>query len=215
MRAEKWDHRKFVDLQKLRFSSPAGRRAYKANQTLMGARGCKRLREWEVFWAFCRATGLTTAVVDVIMLDANSSRPAPPDLECQFHDGVHFFELGEVVQQGVAKARAAVKERAIANELEPLRRIWDPLEKILAKKLKKEYNPEARPVSLLLYYARQSSFWTLLRPLVLAKAPDIQKIFELSIFASVWLFDATTDEILCSFSRSRAPIVNRTNHQLA
>jgi len=208
LRPEEWDHRKFVDLQRLRLSGPTGRRAYRAARELLGARACKRLREWEVFWAFCQSTGLTAAVADVIMLDANSSRPPPPDLECQFHDGVHFFELGEVVQQDVAKARAGVKERTIAKKLVPLRRIWDPLEEILTKKLKKDYNLEARPASLLLYYARQSPFWRLLRPLVLAKAPNIQRIFEPSVFASVWLFDATTNEVLCSFSRSRAPIIN-------
>jgi hypothetical protein len=123
------------------------------------------------------------------------------------HDGVHFFELGEVVQQDAAKAGAAVKKRNIAKELVPLRRIWDPLEEILTKKLNKDYNQEARPASLLMYYARQSSFWALLRPLVLAKAPNIQGIFEPSVFASVWLFDATTNEVLCSFSRSRAPTI--------
>ena len=87
-------------------------------------------------------------------------------------------------------------------------RNWDPLGNILAKKLRKEYDPEARPASLVLYYDRYQSFWELLRPLVVENAADIEMIFEASAFDSMWLFDVTIGKVLFNFSRSRAPIIN-------
>jgi len=90
----------------------------------------------------------------------------------------------------------------------PLVRIWGPLEKMLTKKLNKGYDPEARPASLLLYYASSRSPWEFLQPLVAAKAADIQARFERSGFDSMWLFDATTGGILFCFSQSLAPVIN-------
>jgi hypothetical protein len=41
-------------------------------------------------------------LVDVVMLDPNSSNPAPPDLECCLVGGSQFFDLGEVIQEDIA-----------------------------------------------------------------------------------------------------------------
>jgi hypothetical protein len=74
---------------------------------------------------------------DVVMLDPSSSHPAPPDLKCQLADGPHFFELGEIIQQNAAEASARLTRRLIAEGRMPVVRVWDPLEKMLTKKLKK------------------------------------------------------------------------------
>jgi hypothetical protein len=62
---------------------------------------------------------------------------------------------------------------------------------MLSKKLAKSYDPDAGPISLLLYYSSQPSFWEFLRRLITEKAADIQGMVEPGIFDNVWLFDAT------------------------
>jgi hypothetical protein len=53
----------------------------------------------------------------------------------------------------------------------------------------------------LLYYARRSSFWELLRPLAAEKEAEVRAIFDSSVFDFIWLFDATNDEVSLHFSR--------------
>lgn len=212
MKPEKWNPGRFWDLYGLQPNglqpSPARLLAYQAHRELLAKRDLKLLREWEIFRKFCQAAELGVEPEDVVMLDPSSSRPAPPDLKCQLAAGPHFFELGEIVQQNAARVSASLARRLIAGGRMPLVRIWDPLEKMLTKKLKKTYDPEARPASLVLYYANGPSFWELLRPLIAERAADIQIRFELSVFDSMWLFDATTGGVLFCFSRSLAPVIN-------
>jgi hypothetical protein len=202
LKPEKWDPRPFVHLSKLP-ASPASRRAGQAARILLDKSGKKLLREWETFTRFCRAAGLAIEPADVVMLDPNSSNPSPPDLKCSIEDVAHFFELGEVIQQDIAWALS----RPIFEAHLPLAQIWDSLEIMLAKKLKKNYDPEARPVSLLLYYASGPSFWEFLRPIVAEKSAEVQTTLESSVFDSVFVFDAINDEILFRFSRSFAPVI--------
>jgi len=79
---------------------------------------------------------------------------------------------------------------------------------MLNKKLRKCYDPEARPISLLLYYASGPSFWEFLRPIIIEKARDIQAIFETGTFDNMWLFDVTQREVLFCFSKSSMHIIN-------
>ena len=166
------------------------------------SRNLQLLSEWEIFVRFCQAEGLTVDPADVVMLDPNSSRPPPPDLECHLAGKSHFFELGEIIQEDIAKALAPHTRRQITEARIPLARVWDPLERMLTKKLNKVYNSQARPISLLLYYASSPSFWKYLQPIVREREEAIQMIFERSVFDSMWLFDAAKNEILCYFSRS-------------
>jgi hypothetical protein len=86
-------------------------------------------------------------------------------------------------------------------------KMWDPLHKMLTKKLGKNYDPEAQPISLLLYYSSSPSFWKFLRPLVTEKAAHIQGMVESGIFDGIWLFDMTQREILFVFSKSSTPLI--------
>jgi hypothetical protein len=142
------------------------------------------------------------------MLDPNSPYPPPPDIECHFAYGSHFFELGEILQEDIAKASSRNTCRSIVIPSVPLIRIWDTLQEMLNKKLRKCYDPEARPISLLLYYASGPSFWEFLRPIIIEKARDIQAIFETGTFDNMWLFDVTQREVLFCFSKSSMHIIN-------
>lgn len=203
LKPEKWSPIPFAHLSRLR-PSPDRRRAYEAQQSLLTSRDLKLLREWEIFVRFCQVEGMAADPANVVMLDPNSSHPPPPDLQCHLAGESHFFELGEIIQEDIAKASALHTRRSITEARLPLARIWDPLERMLTKKLNKVYNLQARPLSLLLYYASSPSFWRHLQPIVSEIKEEIQMIFEASVFDSMWLFDATKYEILFYLSRSSA-----------
>jgi len=88
-----------------------------------------------------------------------------------------------------------------------LDRALDPLEIMLDKKLNKVYASQARPLSLLLYYAYGPVFWGFLKPLVEQKAAEFRSRLEASIFRSIYLYDATNQEILLEFSRPFRPVI--------
>ena len=151
------------------------------------------------------------------MLDPNSAKPPPPDLEYRFVKesvdgkqihGSHFFELGEVIQEDIAAASAIKTRRLIADPRDPLIRLWETLHKMILKKLGKRYDPEARPLSLLLYY-QSNPFWQQLGPLVDEKKADIQSALVASCFDHIWVFDMTRPQLLCGFARSALPSIRQ------
>jgi hypothetical protein len=169
--------------------------------------GKKAFREWETFKNFCQAAGFLIEPADVVMLDPNSSSPPPPDLECSIDGLSHYFELGEIIQEDIAWSLSRCESRPIVEAHIPLDTGLEPLEVILGKKLNKTYAPQARPISLLLYFAYEPIFWGFLKPLVEQKAAGYRARFESSIFDSIYLYDATNQEVLLDFSRSFAPII--------
>jgi hypothetical protein len=103
-----------------------------------------------------------------------------------------------VLQKNIAKAAVG----KVARGRLPLARIWDTLEGTFIKKLQKRYNPQAQPMSLLLYYSRSPSFWKFLSPLVTQGSTQIQTMLDSSGFESLWLFDAARGRVLAYFSQS-------------
>lgn len=201
MRPHKWDPNQFIDRFSKLPSSPAAHRAYQSAQEFLRNDERKLLRELEVFVSFCQRLGLDVRPADVVTLDPNSSHPPPPDVECQLPGGSHFFELAEIIQEDIAEASSLRNERAISKPRDPLARVWETLRETLAKKLRKTYNPEARPRSLLLYYDRSDSFWEFLRPVVNEKATEIRNIFlDAGTFDQVFLFDVRQRNVLLYFS---------------
>ena len=207
MKPQKWNRSLFVSVSRLP-ASPAKARAYQAARELLGRKNRKLLHEWEVFSSFSQTAGLSIEPADVDMLDPNSPYPPPPDIECHFAYGSLFFELGEILQEDIAKASSPKTRRSIVAPSVPLIRIWDTLQEMLNKKLRKCYDPEARPISLLLYYASGPSFWEFLRPIIIEKTQDIQAIFEACAFENIWLFDVNQREVLFCFSKSSMPFIN-------
>jgi len=146
----KWSPKEFAHILRLP-ESPAKRRAYQATQQMLDKSGMKALREWETFTSFCQVAGFVIEPAGVVMLDPNSSSPPPPDLRCNIDGLPHFFELGEIIQQDIARALSRLESRPIAEPRMPLDMGLEPLEIILNKKLDTCYVAEARPISLLLY----------------------------------------------------------------
>jgi hypothetical protein len=171
---------------------------YRARQEFLRPDERKLLREYEVAMSFCQQFDLE---VKLVMLDPNSSHPPPPDIECQLSGGSHFLELTEIIQENIAEASSLRNDRAISKLRDPLARDWDTFWKTLTKKLRKTYNPAARPRSLLLYYDRSSSFWKFIRPVINEKATEIRNIFlDSDAFDQMFLFDSRHCKVLLAFS---------------
>jgi hypothetical protein len=168
----------------------------------------KLLREWEMFVRFCRAAGLGINPAEVEMLDPNSSRPAPPDLRCPLYEQLHYFELGEVIQEDLAAASAHRTRQLVSRDPLPLDRVLSPLETMLTKKLGKKYNRNAKPLSLVLYYSTAGPFWDFLEPLIATKRDDLLALFEKSGFDHLWVFDATASEVCLTIARPSIIIAN-------
>jgi hypothetical protein len=173
---------------------------------MLGKSDLKAFREWEMFISFCRSAGFAVDPAETVMLDPSSSSPPPPDLQCNINGLPHFFELGEIIQQDIAWALSRLESQPITEPHMPLDTGLEPLEIILDKKLKKVYDPQARPLSLLLYYAYGPEFWRFLKPLVAQKAVELRSRFQASTFRSIYLYDAANQEILLDFSQCFGPV---------
>lgn len=120
---------------------------------------------------------------------------------------MHYFEPAEIIQEDAVHASKRCEGRKFWDRHLPLTTVWTPLETILKKKLNKKYDPEAKPLSLLLYYERGSPSWELLEPLLMESKARVQATLEASVFDLVWLFDANDNNVLFSFSRSSGLII--------
>lgn len=173
---------------------------------MLGKSDLKAFREWEMFTSFCGGAGFEVDPAEIVMLDSSSSIPPPPDLQCSINGLPHFFELGEIIQQDIAWALSRLESQPIKEPYIPLDTGLEPLEILLNKKLRKVYDPQARPLSLLLYYAYGPEYWRFLKPLIAQKAADLRSRFQASIFRSIYLYDAANQEVLLDFSQSFGPL---------
>lgn len=156
-----------------------------------------------MFIGFSQLFDVKIDPADVVLLDPTSSHPAPPDIECRLPGGSHFFELTEVVQENIAEASSLKEDRVIVNVGEPVARIWETFWKAFNKKLKKTYNQNARPRSLLLYYDQCDSFSTFLLPIINKRLIEIRgALLAADTFDQIFLFDARKGEILLALPNS-------------
>jgi hypothetical protein len=195
----RWDQRLFAKMRAIRHI-PASRWAYEGMLHSLAGDELKRAREWDLFIRFCEASKINVDPADVEMLD-----PPWPDLKADPFGNRHYFELGEIVQEDWVKALAQSEKKPIQTSPLPLTVVWGPLESIIQKKMVKKYEPQATPLSLLLYWERNAPRWTVIKSLVKEREPEIRASFESSIFDHLWLFMAYENRI--AFWLSRQTIV--------
>jgi hypothetical protein len=195
MAREGWNQRRFAELRASR-DSAASRRAYQAMFCSLSGDDLKRAREWDLFVRFCEAGKLGVDPANLEMLD-----PPWPDLKAHVFEHSHYFELGEIVQEGWMKALAQREKKPIADSPLPLTAVWNPLESIIQKKMMKKYAPQATPISLLLYWKRNAPRWTMIESLVREREPEIRTSFENSVFDYLWLFMENENRIPFSLSK--------------
>ena len=159
-------------------------RARRAAYNALSNSGKTEIGELKVFNAFA-------AVVAEARIDPDSgiNAVAPePDIRCSVAGARHYFELGEVTDQPVAKSMAdAIKHdepRGCAFSQDR------PFAYIIEKKRSRSYTTGGAPVELLLYYRTQSPpppphFGELLNN----AASDLQALVTSGPFQRVWIFD--------------------------
>jgi hypothetical protein len=181
MRPGVWDQRRFAELRAS--PSPGSRRAYEAMFYFLSGNDLKRAREWDLFVRFCEVGKIDVDPAGVEMLD-----PPWPDLRADTFGCPHYFELGEVVQENWVKAEARKEKKPIDDSPLPLTAVWSPLESIIQKKVRKRYDPQATPLSLLLYWQRNAPRWKVIESFVKEREPQIRANFQKSVFDHLWLF---------------------------
>ena len=190
----KWDQRQFAAMRSSR-SSPSAYRAYEVMFLQLRGAELKRAKEWDLFVRFCDAGGLDINPAEVEMLD-----PPRPDLSAEIYGRKHYFELGEVVQEDFLRADSK-RGKTLRIEPSPLIAVWDPLEAIIKKKMKKRYAAGSEPLSLVLYSERNAPNWDVLMPLVEERKSEIGACFDSSHFDHLWLFLANERRIPFSLSK--------------
>lgn len=134
------------------------------------------------------------------MLEPNSVTPPAPDLACRIGESVEYFELGEIIEEDLARS-ASEAEKHHAKSWGGTVSLWPAVESIFLRKCEKLYASQARPLSLLLHYGigRQASFWPFLQPEIESRSPWIMDCLSNSPFTAMWLYDAHAGEILARF----------------
>lgn len=171
----------------------------------------KQLHEADVFLGF-----ISAAQLDIDACSVENDTPPYPDIRCiKNPDTVCRFELAEVLWEdpgadivslahGLALSKRASDEKAgllAAGRLEEAQQIqtWggfghEPLAsllQVLQKKCAKRYQTDGHPLSLLLYYERESPFEPFER---LADHPEIlYSLLAASQFSDVWLYHHAVD----------------------
>jgi hypothetical protein len=143
----------------------------------------KQAAEMEIFLSFARAARL-----DFDPETAVNQEPPLPDIGCRIAGSEHHFELGELVDEDLARMLNDSPEASgWASEKEPLRRM-------IEKKGKKKYESRGMPIDLLFYCDKQS-------PAIL---PNFLKELELKImemeaagpFRKIWFYNTWSRTIL-------------------
>jgi len=163
----------------------------------------KRAREWDLFVRFCETGGLDIDPAEVEMLD-----PPWPDLMADVSGRPHYFELGEVVPEDFLRSESK-RGKTLRIDYSAVLPVWQPLESIITKKMKKRYAAEAAPLSLVLYAERDGSVWDVLRPLIEERRAELVEWFEAGGFDHLWLFLANEGRIPFSLSKRNITIANR------
>ena len=153
--------------------------------------------ERETFLAFADASGLDIDPRSIENCDPNAAAPSLPDIRCLVSGQEHFFELGEVVDEDLARtASVAAKNRehvygGAVSQTQPLVRIF-------LKKCRSRYTVNGRPLHLVLYFSvgHQSPIEPLLFPDIAKWRGRLVERIGKSQFDTVWLYDDWKKRIL-------------------
>ena len=108
----------------------------------------KALRERQIFLDFAAVAGLQIEPGTVRTL-----KPPKPDISCRIANQLHYFELCEITDRGVARRLAkALREMKITGGFFSQ---TEPLVQTFVGKAGKNYNVHGQPLELLAYYDKQ------------------------------------------------------------
>jgi hypothetical protein len=162
------------------------------------------LEELEVFNAFA-----AVAEADIHSGSGINARSPEPDIRCTIKGQLHYFELGEITDQSVARCTAdALKydePRGTAFSQS------EPFSYIIGKKRTKTYTSHGAPVELVLYYRSQSPpLASHFSELLARSAADLEALVANGPFRRVWIFGFAKKRILWHSSSAAAEIAETT-----
>jgi hypothetical protein len=148
------------------------------------------LEELEVFRSFASVSG--------IEVDPGSELNAPipePDICCTIKGHLHYFELGEITDQSVARTTAD----ALKHD-EPRGTAFsqtEPFAYIIGKKRTRTYAGNGAPIELVLYYRNQHAPWpSYFSEMLTTSAPALEALVTGGPFQRVWIFDFNKSQVL-------------------
>ena len=152
----------------------------------------KLYTEWRTFRDFANV-----APLDIDPRTIDNREPPEPDVHCLISSKEHYFELGEVTDQALARAAGIAAKQGqdvFAGQFSQLA----PLIRIFQRKCAKTYDTNGRPVHLLLHYSvgHQVPHSALLRAEVSQGQQAIMRELQNSPFSSLWLYDGWEKEII-------------------
>jgi hypothetical protein len=141
----------------------------------------KKIRESIVFVMFATDSGLVSSPMDHVNED-----PPLPDIRSEINGEPYYFELGEITDQGLARA-VSISERAGEITGGPFSQD-KPLMKMFRDKCAKAYSTNGAQADLLLHYSKQySSEKHLLTQLRIHQA-EIALLVAKSPFSHIWVY---------------------------
>ena len=157
----------------------------------------KLYTEWQTFERFA-----VVAPLDIDPRTIENREPPEPDIRCQMSRANHYFELGEVTDQTLAReAGEATKQRqeifsGSFSQLSPLLRIF-------RRKCSRKYVTYGRPLHLLLHYSvgHQVPYTAKLRAEISKGHQEIARQLQTSPFSSLWLYDGWGNTVIACVQR--------------
>jgi hypothetical protein len=157
-------------------------RRRKAYDELIACDDRKRMGELRAFLGFVGVCRLPVEHATVTCSD-----PPYPDIRCTLDGPLHFFELGEVTDQGLASRyseslRTGKITGGFYSQDEPLR-------SILMSKAQKTYLTDGAPVDLVLYYWKQTPYDPEVQKVLWESRALIHQMLSPGPFSGIWIYE--------------------------
>jgi hypothetical protein len=152
----------------------------------------KEYREWRTFNRFAKASAL-----DINPRTIENRKAPEPDIFCDVSGSGHYFELGTVVDENVAKGAGDAARKGLdihAGFCSPL----DALQRMIEQKCSKTYQTNGLLVSLLLHYDvnLQVPHPNAVEAVISDSRQVALQQFQASQFDAIWFFDGWENRVL-------------------
>jgi hypothetical protein len=157
----------------------------------------KLYREWLTFRDFARV-----APLDIDPRTVQNCEPPQPDITCQISRQRHYFELGEVTDETVARRAGIAAKQGddiFGGSVSQLSALWW----VFGQKCSKKYVTSGCPLHLLLHYSVGHQFPNAvqLQEEVARRHQGIVNELQKSPFASLWLYDGWDNRVIAALQR--------------
>jgi hypothetical protein len=161
----------------------------------------KLCNEWTTFVEFTQVSNLDVDLQSIEMLDPNAADPPLPDIRCVNAGKLACFELGETVDQSLAKAGGIARK----NKEDTYGGFVDlphvSVERMIAQKCGKSYTTNGCPLDLVLYFCKQFPIESLLNGYLDRSRGRLIQYVQQSQFNSVTIYDKWQKRVLAKLER--------------